>query len=487
MKLKELLAGISYEVLGKNKINDELEIDCVEYDTRRLSGHSVYVPLIMGKIDGHDYIAQAIEKKAELIFVSKDTVELSEDSVFLKVLDTNKTLSQLAMNFYHHPTNALKLIGVTGTNGKTTTTFLIERCLKYFKKNTGLIGTVETHIKEESFPSSNTTPFATDLQRILSKMVEAGVEYVPIEVSSHALTLERVCGCEFEIGVFTNLTQDHMDFHKTFEEYRDAKLKLLLSSKNAIVNSDTEVSSYYIEELKKKTHIDIFTYGIHHEADVLAKNISIDITGSKFDVVYKEEVERFEVVTPGEFSVYNTLSTISTLIVLGYTLGEIREALSSQKGVSGRFETFVSKNGFCVVVDYAHTPDGLLNVLKTANEFAKGRVITVFGCGGDRDRSKRPKMGRIAGEYSNIVVLTSDNPRTEDPELIMDEIEVGLKETNVEYIRIENRYEAIKYAMQHAKKDDVVMVAGKGHEDYQILNTGKIHFSDIENVKKLIE
>ena len=417
-----------------------------------------------------------------------------------------KIAIKMSPNVIKERARGKNIITITGTNGKTTTTSLIYECIKAFNIKCGLVGTMEIHYDDEVETSKNTTPDAPKLQSIYRKMVDKGCKYNVMEVSSHSLSLKRVFDEVFEVGVYTNLTEDHLDFHKTMENYRDAKLIMFKKSKNCVLNLDTEYSDFYINSvmnLKK----DMLLYGIcdgdietkkkeleekYPNANLLiATDVNIDISGSAFKANYIKEGRMIstdiKVRTPGNFSVYNAMSAIGTLLTLGFELEKIKDVLNTLPGITGRFQTFMSPKGFGVAVDYAHTPDGLVNILNTAKAFVKGKIITVFGCGGDRDKLKRPIMGRIVMELSDIAIVTSDNPRTEDPEMIIDDIEVGMKEFDKDYFRIADRYEATKKAISLANEGDFVILAGKGHEDYQIIGKEKIHFSDIENVQNLIK
>lgn len=479
MKLRELFEDVNYSVLQGDA---DVEIDRIDFDSRLVKGNSLFTCMIRHGFDGHDYAKAAIENGACALMVEHEVQDIPSNITVIKVEDARKSTAFVANVLYGYPSKSFKLVGITGTSGKTTTTILIESILKGMGNNTGLIGTIENHIKDKVYANKNTTPLATELQELFYEMKNENVEYVAMEVSSHSLDFNSVDYSDFDIGVFTNLTQDHMDYHLTEENYRNAKIRLFKMCKSGIINIDDKSAKYFIDEAT----CDILTYGIENKADVMAKDIKISLLGSEFTLHIADYTHRLKVKTPGMFSVYNALAAIATCYKLDIPINDIVDGIEKSEGVQGRFQTFTSNKGFIAIVDYAHKPDGLLKVLKTIKQFAKGNIITVFGCGGDRDRTKRPIMAEISAQYSNITVITSDNPRTENPNTILDEIEVGIKDTEKKYVKIVDRKEAIKYAMQIARMEDVVLVAGKGHEDYQIIGKEKIHLSDVEEVKKYI-
>ncbi len=398
--------------------------------------------------------------------------------------DTRLAMAMIASNAYGNPSQAFKLVGVTGTNGKTSITFLLGQLLEAYCKKVGIIGTIENRIGDQILKAERTTPESLDLQRLFRKMADESVDVAIMEVSSHALELKRTYGSQFNLGIFTNLTQDHLDFHKTMENYAKAKAKLFQSCEIGIVNVDSD----YIHLITEGATCKLVTYGIDKTADYQASEIMISAAGVTYRLSCPEGEFKVSVPIPGKFTVYNTLAVIVAARSLGLPMNHIITALEEVHGVPGRVQSFSSKKkGYSVLVDYAHTPDGLENVLETIKEFAKGRVITVFGCGGDRDKTKRPIMGRIAAKYSNHVIITSDNPRTEDPLQILDEVEVGVKEITSNYVKVESREIAIQEALKEAHKDDVVLIAGKGHENYQILKDRIIHFDDCEVVEAYLQ
>jgi UDP-N-acetylmuramoyl-L-alanyl-D-glutamate--2,6-diaminopimelate ligase len=472
LKLNGLLKGVAYTLLqGDETIN----IKQIAYDSRRVTEQSVFVCITGFETDGHQYIKDAILKGCHAIVVERD-VEVDKNITVIKVENTRETLAKIANRYYDFPSEKFKLVGITGTNGKTSSVFLINNILKNYKHKTGIIGTIENRIGNRVLATSRTTPESLELQQIFSSMADENINTAIMEVSSHALDLYRVEGCEFDIGAFTNLTLDHLDYHKTMENYRDAKLKLFNMCKIGVINLDDPYGKYM------KAHsncISYITYSCEEDnATIKASNIVYNIDGSSFEINYQGEIYKVHIQTPGKFSVYNALTAIGVSLALSVPIGIIQETLSHESKVAGRFQTIASPTGFHAIVDYAHTPDGLLNVLNTINEFAQGSVITVFGCGGDRDKTKRPEMAKIASEGSDYVIITSDNPRTEDAMAILRDVEAGMTMDTVAYDTIVDRKEAILKALSMAKENDIILVAGKGHEDYQIIGKEKIYFDD---------
>lgn len=467
-------------------------IQNVEHDSRKVVSGTLFVCLTGNKVDGHDYIAQARQAGAIAVLVEKDVV--IDGVTIIKVPDTRAAMSKITPFFYDYPARKLRMIGVTGTNGKTTTTYLIREILRAAGYQVGVIGTIQIVIGDETLPISNTTPDVIDLQTVLAKMVERGMDYVVMEVSSHALALNRVAGCEFDVGVFTNMTRDHLDFHKTFENYADAKAELFRSlsnpsnikdGKTAIINVDDPIADFML----KNAQCPKLTYGVKYKADLFADNIAIKAKGVTLLVNTVTDKIALDLNITGMFNVYNVLAAIGAALAEGIDAATVKKALECFESVPGRFELVNAGQAFSVIVDYAHTPDGLENILKTAREFAKSRIIIVFGCGGDRDRTKRPIMGKLAVQYADIVIATSDNPRTEDPNTILDEIETGILDDKNEsqiYKRIADRKAAIYTAIDIAENDDIVIIAGKGHETYQILKDRTISFDDREIARQAI-
>lgn len=467
MKISRLFEGVPFEG------NGEIEINNVISDSRKVTPGCLFVCIKGYETDGHKYAKMAAENGASAI-LAQDKIDVSCPVIYMK--DTRRGMAVACAAFHGNPSKDFTLIGITGTNGKTTTTFLIKHILECAGKKVGLIGTNYNMIGEEIIETSRTTPDSFELQSLFAKMKEEKVDVVVMEVSSHALYLDRVYGCDFDIGVFTNLTQDHLDFHKTMENYRDAKGILFKMCKKGIVNSDDEASKTFL----KTGTCDFSTYSVDENSDLKAENVELHKEGVSFTVDNTE----FELGIPGKFSVYNALCAIGAAKAYGLDLPFIAKSLKSAKGVKGRAEVMNLGFDFTVLIDYAHTPNGVENILKTARGFAKGRVVILFGCGGDRDPIKRPIMGKIASSLADFCIVTSDNPRTEEPSAIINDI---LKGVSGEHVVIENRREAISYALHNAKKDDVIILAGKGHEDYQIIGKEKIHFDEHEILLEISE
>ena len=475
MKLSEILKGIKI-----NNSYEDKEISNITQDSRTVSDGCLFVCIKGNTFDGHTAAREAVEKGAAAVLTEKD---LGIDCQVITD-DTRAVYSAVCSNFFGNPAASLKLVGITGTNGKTTTTFLIKQILEHAGKKVGLIGTVQNMVGSEVYPAKYTTPDPYELQKLFSLMVKAGCEYCVMEVSSQALAQGRVNGLVFDVAAFSNLTQDHLDYHKTFENYFEAKRILFKNCKTAVTNADDPHGLKIVAGLPCKA----VTYAVNtNDADFVAKNVKFKATGVEYDLVC-EYIGRVHCPIPGRFSVYNSLCAAAVAVTLGIDFGTVLEAVSKSAGVKGRIEV-VSTPGtdYTVIIDYAHSPDGLENIITSLREIAKGRVITVFGCGGDRDKTKRPKMGKIAAELSDFCVVTSDNPRSENPYSIIDDILVGMKGVSTPYVVVENRKEAIKWAMEHAVKDDIILLAGKGHETYQILPTGTIHFDEREAVAEILQ
>lgn len=482
MKLEGLLQNVHYTVL-QGDLNKNIR--WISHDSRDIIEDSLFVCIDGYEVDGHSFISSAIDKGAKALVVTKYVQTKDSAVTVIQVDDARLALAEIATKYFNTPTNQFNLIGVTGTNGKTSTVFLIDRILKGIGKKTGMIGTIENHIGNQVLQTSRTTPDALALQHLFHEMVKENVNNVTMEVSSHALSMKRVHGSEFDVAVFTNLTLDHLDYHKTMEAYRDAKLELFNMAPKAVVNLDDENGQYIIDQCSAD---EILTYSCCDDsADMYAFNIHIDIKGTHFELNYGGGIHHVDIQTPGRFSVYNAMAALGGVLMAGVNITKAIEVLAKDSVVRGRFETIESNSGFFVVVDYAHAPDGLEKVLTTINELAKGRIITVFGCGGDRDRSKRPVMGEIAGRLSDVAIITSDNPRTEDPQAILDEVETGILDTDCTYEKIVDRVAAIRKALAMAEQDDIVLIAGKGHEDYQVIGKVKIHMDDLEIVKSYLE
>ena len=478
MKLSELLKDVKVEkIIG----NSELNISGITFDSRAVKAGYMFICIPGFKVDGHDFAAEAIDKGAVAILAEHSIEGVGATTVIVK--NARLETSTIASNFYDHPDKKLKVIGITGTNGKTTTTYLIKSIIENTGKTVGLIGTNQNLIGKTVIPSHHTTPDFIELMDLLNQMVEEGAEYAVMEVSSHSLALNRVSACSFEVGAFTNITQDHLDFHKTMENYLEAKSKLFELCRIGVINNDSDAAEYLIN---KAQNCKTLTYGKNNPSDIKAENVNLRGNGIDFDLNCGGEKIKIDLAIPGEFSVYNALTAISCCIGLGFSLEEIADGLRTAEGVKGRIEVVKTNKDYTVIIDYAHTPDGLFNIINTIRGFAKGRVITLFGCGGDRDKAKRPIMGEIAGKLSDFCIVTSDNPRSEKPSDIIVDILSGISGTGCDYAVVENRFDAIEFALDHAEKDDIILLAGKGHETYQVLNDRVIEFDEREIVLKLV-
>ncbi|MDQ6418971.1 UDP-N-acetylmuramoyl-L-alanyl-D-glutamate--2,6-diaminopimelate ligase [Paenibacillus sp. LHD-117] len=476
--LKDLL--VTARLIG----DGETEFTGMEKDSRRVAPGQLFVCVPGLKADGHAYAGEAVSRGAVAI-VTEWRLELNVPQLLVK--DSRLATAVIADYLYGYPSESVRLIGVTGTNGKTTTTYLIEKILNDNGKPAGVIGTIERRYGGRAYPMGSTTPEAHDLQRYLGEMRDSGVKFCAMEVSSHALEQGRVKGCKFRTAIFTNLTQDHLDYHGTMERYEDAKGLFFSRLGNsyarhaedrtfAVLNADDDASARF----SMLTSSEVITYGIERDSDVRASDIRITAKGTTFHVSTFRGEGDIRLNLPGKFNVYNALAAIAAALLEGIGLDAITVSLASIPGVPGRVESVEAGQPFAVIVDYAHTPDGLENVLKAVREFAENRILCVFGCGGDRDRKKRPLMGRIAADYANYMIVTSDNPRTEDPLRIIGDIEAGLKEAGVaaeRYAIIPDRRRAIEKAVEMASQGDVVLIAGKGHETYQLIG-GEVHDFD---------
>ncbi len=482
MKLKDIIKGLE---IVESSGNLDLDIANIEYDSRKVNENTLFICIKGFNSDGHKYIQSAIEKGAKAFLVQDDIYV--EGYTFIRVNDTRSSMAKVADNFYNHPSQKFGVIGVTGTNGKTSITTFLSEILKANNNKVGLVGTIKIFDGEKEIESNSTTPESVDLQGCFNTMVNNKCDYCAMEVSSHSLVLNRVDETEFKLGLFTNLTPDHLDFHNDLEDYRQAKEKLFYKTSVAnIINIDDEGGKKIYDNIKSlKTPV--YTYGIDNNADFMAKDIHISASGVSYKLVTPTYEEDVFIPVPGKFTVYNTLAVVAACYMLNIDKDVVLNALKSTNGVAGRFETVQNDKGISVIVDYAHTPDALENILNTAKEFAKGKIITVFGCGGDRDTTKRPLMGAISQKLSDICIVTSDNPRTEDPKLIIEDILNGLDKEHKNYETIIDRKEAIEEAIKMANKGDIVIIAGKGHENYQIIGKTKHHFDDKEIARDCLE
>ena len=473
MRLQELLDGIEI----KNGYSLNPEISNVTDDSRKVRNSSAFVCIKGKRNDGCDYARKAVERGAAVVICDSDIGVKN----CIVVDNAREAYAIMCANYYGNCHRRLKMIGVTGTNGKTTTSFIIKKILENNGYKVGMISTVEVVIGNEKYPADYTTPDPSVLHRYFYMMKMAGCDVCVMEVSSQALAQKRTYGINFNIGVFTNLSREHLDYHGTMEDYAKAKALLMKNSDVSVINSDDDWAQFMKENAKGK----VVTYGINSQSDLKAENIKLDFdkveysltsNGESFDIVYN---------VIGRFSVYNSLAALAVGITMKADMKRAVKAVAETGNVKGRVEKIKNSRGINVLIDFAHTPDSLKNVLKTVKDIYDKRLITVFGCGGDRDKSKRAVMGMIACEYSDLVYVTSDNPRTENPDKIIDDIVKDLDEGS--YIRITDRTQAIKAALAEAKEGDTVLIAGKGHEKYQILGKEKIHFDEREIVKQILE
>lgn len=501
-----------------------LKVKDIACDSRKVKKNSLFICIRGQKHDGHKFVKQAVENGASVIVYEDDKYfnrSLYPGIKFIGVKDTRIALAILASNFYKMPEKKINSIGITGTNGKTTTSFLIEHIMNNAGLTSGVIGTICIKIGKKKYPTGNTTPSSLDIYQNLYKMAKSGLEYAIMEVSSHGLDQERVYGIPFKVAIFTNLTQDHLDYHKNLRNYFSAKFKLFKNLKKgscAILNTDDKYSRKIIEKIT----VPVVTYGINNFAEVMARDLKLSSGASEFELVIGEKKYYVEFNLGGYFNIYNALASAACAYALKIKPDLIVKALNTAKPVRGRFEMINRGQDFEMVVDYAHTPDGLENLLKSAREVTSGRIITVFGCGGDRDKTKRPIMGKIAARLSNVCIVTSDNPRSEEPANIIKDIETGIKALAIEYEiqrsgargisnssatlraaiqpcakarvfladnykKIVNRREAIYEAVKLARTGDMVIIAGKGHETYQIFKDKIVHFDDAEVASEAVK
>ncbi len=456
----------------------QTEISGITCDSRQVKPGFAFVCIKGAKSDGHDYAEKALENGAAVIIAERDLGL----EVQIVVSDTHAAYADMCANWFGNPADSLKLLGVTGTNGKTSVTYMMKKILEKAGYKVGLIGTIQNMIGDEIIAAHNTTPNAYELNSLFALMKAKGCTYVIMEVSSHALDQSRVYRLTFEAAMFTNLTQDHLDYHITMENYLAAKKKLFRMCKTAVINSDDPYSAELIKGLDCK----ISTYSMGDTSTYSAKGVNYRPASVEYEFVSDSEIGHISVNTGGKFTVYNSLCAAACAAEIGIPLVTVASALKELHGVKGRAEVVPTGRDFTVIIDYAHTPDGLKNILSIFRECKKNRLIAVFGCGGDRDKTKRPIMGNIAAHFSDYAIVTSDNPRTEDPSAIIEDILEGMKGAVIPVKVIENRIEAIKFAVSIAKKDDIIVLAGKGHETYQILNTGTIHLDEREVVAEAL-
>ena len=472
MKLRDLLAGVPHTGDGPDL---EMEINSISYDTRTLLPGALFIALSGDKTDGHRYIRAALEKGASAVLCQNAP---EEPGPWLTTPDSRLALALVSANWFGRPGDGMTLAAVTGTNGKTTTTSLLKELLERAGgAKVGLIGTNRNMIGARELPAHRTTPDSYELQALLRQMADEGCTHVVLEASSHALVQQRTAGLTFDAAVFTNLTQDHLDYHHTMEEYRAAKGLLFRQCRTAVLNLDDEAGRWY----RERVDCPVFTYSENKtEADLSAKNIRLFASHVEFEALTLGELARVHLPIPGGFSIYNALAALAAGLCLGLDLEDMANAMPAVHGVKGRVEVVPVPRAYTVIIDYAHTPDALENILTTARDFTAGRLICLFGCGGDRDKTKRPVMGAVAGELADLVVVTSDNPRTEDPQAIIGEILSGMDRSDAKLHVEPDRPAAIVWALEQGRPGDVIVLAGKGHETYQEIGTVRRHLDERE-------
>ena len=470
--LEQLVMCISCDIKGDIS---GIKINKLECNSANIKKGDVFCCVSGTFSDGHNYAEDAVKRGAVALVCERELEALSGKVPQIIVKNTRIAMAQLAAEYYNHPSDSMRIIGITGTNGKTTTTYMLKSIFERDGKKVGIIGTICVMIGNRQIHADRTTPDSIHLQETFALMRDEGVDVVIMEVSSHALDQSRVYGVVFDVAEFTNITVDHLDYHKTFENYLDAKKKLFNTCISAAVNLDDA----HAMDIMADTKCPVTTFGLDSRADIFASDIEYDAKHTAFTICKGKDSRSITVPIPGKFTVYNALGAACVAYLSGVSWECIADGLSNMNGVAGRIEplpTYGRK--FHVYLDYAHTPDALENVIKTLREIAKGRIVTLFGCGGDRDNSKRATMGEIAGKLSDFLVVTSDNPRTENPESIISMVLEGVNRTNCEHVVIVNRREAIEYALNNAHDDDMILLAGKGHEDYQEINGEKLPFDE---------
>ncbi len=483
----EIFKNVSYEILSEG---NKFCIEGIEFDSRKIRNNYIFVAMIGSTVDGHNYIDMAIKNGAKMIIVEKKDIEFKNNITYVYVKNIRKDLGIIASNYYDWPQKKIKIIGVTGTNGKTTCTYILENILE----NTSRIGTTGHRILDVNKETSNTTPESIDLIKLLDESVKKGAEYFIMEVSSHALEVGRVEMLEFDIVIYTNLTQDHLDFHGTMENYFQAKNKIFDKLRNenssAIINSDDEYGKRILYENKYREKQFISCSIIDKSKNIYGEIIEYNNLGMKVNISYNDNNYIFDSKLVGSYNLLNILSCVGATVRLGKDINFVIDKIKEIDSVPGRFELIENNSNIRVVVDFAHTEDGLENILKTLKDITNNRIITIFGAGGDRDKSKRPKMGKVAAKFSDYIIITSDNPRSEDPLEIIKEIEVGIKESdypNEKYEIIVDREKAIARGIEISNENDSILIAGKGHEKYQIIGKEKMHFDDCEIANKYIK
>ena len=473
MKLRELLPGVESKF-------ENIDIKGVTCNSKEVQEGFAFICINGTNVDGHKFAASAVQSGAAVIVCERD---LGLENQII-VDDTHAAYADMSANWFGNPASKIKLVGVTGTNGKTSVVYMLKAILEKAGNKIGVIGTIQNMVGDKIISSNNTTPGAYELNALLAQMVDEGCRYAVMEVSSHALDQKRIHNLSFEVAAFTNLTQDHLDYHITMDNYFLAKTKLFTMSKTAVVNVDDAYGKKLVDMISGK----VVSFSVKQDSSTYtAKEVFYKPDSVKYQMVGYNFINKIRVGTGGKFTVYNSLCAVACAIELGVDMTDIIAALSEMHGVKGRAEVVPTNRDFTVIIDYAHTPDGLENILATFKEFRECRLVVVFGCGGDRDKTKRPIMGEIAARYADYVIVTSDNPRSEEPMSIINDIVAGIKDSKKKCKIIENRAEAVKFAIATAGKNDIIVLAGKGHETYQILSTGKIHLDEREIVKECLE
>lgn len=490
MLLKDILQALPAGVIVKGAADIERPIAGIAYDSRQVGEGYLFVAIPGLQVDGHDYIPQAVEKGARVIITEREVATAPHVTQIINA-DSRRALAAVSAAYYDYPDQKLRLIGVTGTNGKTTTAHLIKYLLEKAGRKSGVLGTVGAQAGDELLPelvSAGTTPESLELFAMFDRMVQAGCSYAVIEASSQAIAMRRVSACDFAVAVFTNLTQDHLDYHGDMAAYCKSKTTLFTmldperGNRYGVINLDDK----YTVSFLRANPAELWSYGMRDGADLQLLHLSASISGMKFAVKYADKTHVVQIPLIGKFNVYNTLAAMCVALAEGLAMEDIIAWLAEAPQVAGRFELVDEGQDFAVVVDYAHTPDGLENLLGAARALKPRRLICVFGCGGDRDNSKRPIMGRVAGQYADVAVLTSDNPRNEDPRRILDMVEEGIRGVGSNYLVEADREKAIRLAIQMAGSGDIVVLAGKGHEDYQVIQGVKHHFDDREKARDIL-
>ena len=483
MELKTIIEGTKFEILrGSIDIN----IVGVENDSRKVSRDNMFIAIEGFTVDGHDFIDQVVGNGANCVVVQRDIQIEKEGVTLIKVEDTIEALARFSSRFYGEPSKKLDLIGITGTNGKTSITYLIKNIFEADGKKTGIIGTMGSVIDDELIDNKNTTPESLIIQKYLRKMVDVGTGSCIMEVSSHSLDMKRVAYMDFQVAIFTNLTEDHLDYHLTMENYFNSKLKLFnMAQKYNIINIDDPYGKKVIDEMEN--NIPIITYGIDRNCDIYATDIVYHTKGVDFILNSPKGSIPINLNLLGKFSVYNALAAISCGIIYDIDLSVIKKGIESVKGIKGRFEIVPIDKDYSVIIDFAHTPDGLEKVLTTIDQFAEGRKVVVFGAGGNRDKAKRPIMGETVAKHADLCIVTSDNPRFENPDKIIEDVIVGVERAKGNYVAITDRKEAIKYAILNARHKDTILLAGKGHETYTIIKDEVIPFDEKQIVLDILK